>query len=198
MYGNATSDNSGGNVTNFAGNTGANGIRRLLIRFDLSTIPTNATVQTATLQMSIVKSAPTAPVVSHSIHKVTNSWVEGTGTGTGGGGMIVIGAASWAYRETATLAWTNPGCDFVGTESAVTSVGTGVQTVAWSGAGVVTDVQGWIANPSTNFGWVIRGQEGTAQSARVYASAEEPTASLQPVLTVNYTVPSSVDEWSMY
>ena len=46
--------------------------------------------------------------------------------------------------------------DFSGTVSADQSVGAIGQYV-WSSAQMVADVQSWLDNPSTNFGWLVKG-----------------------------------------
>ena len=65
---------------------------------------------------------------------------------------------------------------------------TGVGAYTWgSTAQLVADVQGWLNNPATNFGWALRGNEGLAQSAKSFATKESPTAGLRPVLTIDFT-----------
>ena len=64
--------------------------------------------------------------------------------------------------------------------------------------GLIADVQSWVANPAANFGWIILGDEAVPQSARVYASAENQTSILWPLLTVTYTVPARTEDWRAY
>ena len=61
-------------------------------------------------------------------------------------------------------------------------------TYTWSGSGLVADVQAWVSNPASNFGWVIRGNEITAGSAQRFNSREN--SSNPPQLTVTYQVPT--------
>ena len=60
-------------------------------------------------------------------------------------------------------------------------------TYAWSGSGLLADVQSWVSNPASNFGWVIRGNEITAGSAQRFNTREN--SSNPPQLTVTYQVP---------
>src|SRR5438874_12545186 len=75
IYSNAPTNNAGGGDTNRAGNTNGAGVRRTLIRFDLSAIPTSAAVSTASLQMT-VNNVPGSPFnTTHTLYILTNSWV---------------------------------------------------------------------------------------------------------------------------
>lgn len=198
VYSDGTSDNTGANPTNFSGQTQSHGVRRLLVKFDVSAIPSNATVQAVSLQMTIVRVSNISPADStHTLHRLNNSWVQGSGLGGGAGGQIIAGAASWLYRQTPSLAWTAPGGDYVGAPSASTYVGFSTGNFTWSGAGLVSDVQGWVANSTTNFGWILIGDETVLQSAREFGSADG-SAAQQPVLTVTYSVPSRVEDWVSY
>jgi hypothetical protein len=69
--------------------------------------------------------------------------------------------------------WTTPGGDFAAEASATASVG-GAETVGeWTGARLASDVQQWIDNPATNFGWAILSAiEGTTQRAKRFHSSE--------------------------
>jgi hypothetical protein len=54
---------------------------------------------------------------------------------------------------------------------------------------MVADVQSWVADPASNFGWMIAGDETFQQSAQRFHTSEHP--SNKPQLTVTYTVPSA-------
>jgi hypothetical protein len=81
--------------------------------------------------------------------------------------------------------WTNPGGDFVSTASATASLTGAGATYTWSGASMAADVQGWLNNPGTNFGWVLVGNETTNLTAYEFNSGEAATGG--PALTVTYT-----------
>jgi hypothetical protein len=38
---------------------------------------------------------------------------------------------------------------------------------------MATDVQGWIADPASNFGWILIGDEGQDGTAKMFASGED-------------------------
>jgi hypothetical protein len=50
---------------------------------------------------------------------------------------------------------------------------------------MVADLQLWLDQPGTNFGWILHVAGGQAGSGRQLASREDP--SFKPVLTVEYT-----------
>lgn len=201
IYSNATSDNGGAGTSNRAGRTGTAGLRRLLIKFDLSSIPAGATINSATLQFYVTHRTSGTPAYVFALHRLTNAWVEGTGNGQGSGGTVVTGATSWNYRQYSTVAWATAGGDYVGTISASTSIAaTNGITPQFTGAGMVADVQNWVRGTQPNYGWIMLGDEstGAANGARGFASAEATTASQRPLLTITYTPASSVNDWSVY
>ena len=51
---------------------------------------------------------------------------------------------------------------------------------------MVADVQAWVNNPSTNFGWLLQGDE-TQTSSKFFASRESANLALRPLLTITYT-----------
>jgi hypothetical protein len=42
------------------------------------------------------------------------------------------------------------------------------------------------------------GNEAAASTVKEFASREDPTAANRPALSVTFTPPAGVDEWSMY
>lgn len=85
--------------------------------------------------------------------------------------------------------WTTPGGDFVGTASASEVVnGTTIPSpYSWgSTAAMVADVQGWLDDPSTNFGWILKNEdEADATDFRAFLSRE--AADHNPQLVVTFT-----------
>ena len=49
------------------------------------------------------------------------------------------------------------------------------------------DVQAWLDDDSTNFGWLLRGDESTIFTARQFASRENLTVANRPLLTIDFT-----------
>jgi hypothetical protein len=125
------------------------------------------------------------------LSKVSRDWGEGaSNAGEPGGGGIQAepGDATWLHTFYSSVLWTTPGGDFSATASATTPITMENMTYTWSGSGLIADVQAWVSNPATNFGWIIRGNEVDAASAQRFNSGENP--SNPPQLTVTYQVPT--------
>lgn len=187
MYSEYTDNASGAGVTLFAGVTANDTLRRALIAFDLSMLPSGATVSSAQVDLRFALGQGSNNLMT--LHRVTQSWGEGTSNSGEAGGTGVfasVGDATWNYRFYNTSSWTNPGGDYVATASATTSVNSNA-AYAWTSAQLAADVQGWVTSPATNNGWILIGDEnGTLNAKRVW-SREATTAANRPKLTVNYT-----------
>jgi uncharacterized repeat protein (TIGR01451 family) len=173
-------------------NQSSNAIRRGAVKFDLSAVPAGSIILSATLtlHMSMTRSG----AESIDLHRALQNWGEGTsnaGLGTRGEGIgtqATTNDVTWIYTFFNTQRWNTPGGDFVPTASASTSVAD-VGSYQWTGAGVVADVQQWVNNPGTDFGWIITGNETTRQTAKQFDTKENATAANRPVLTIVYSVP---------
>lgn len=182
----------------FAGKTQGGDIRRALVRFDLSAIPTGATISSASMTLRQSRQRDSTQPEVMAIHRVLASWGEGTsnaGSPGGSGAPSTNGDATWIHRfynETPGLAqlWANAGGDFNETPSGTASVGSALTTYTWTGARMVTDVQGWIDDRSSNFGWILLGDETENQSARRFDSRESGTSANRPGLVVRYVIPA--------
>lgn len=195
MFSEALNNSNGAGKILFSGRTEGRAnteVRRALLKFNLSSIPANAQITSVSLQVSVVKAADntTAPH-SFSLHKVLNNWGEGTSSGLGRGSAATANDATWKYRLYSSSQWTTQGGDFVATPSATSSIHYSdfpLEYGIWNSAGMIADVNAWIANAANNFGWVIIGQEATLGSAKGFSSREE-TIFPKPTLTITYTQP---------
>lgn len=187
----------GGDDGVFVGRTGqaSGALRRGLFMFDLSNIPAGSTINSVSLSLSVTKNSFGAAPSTMTMHRLLGDWGEGNvvplGEG-GGGGTAAAGDATWLHQFRPGDLWTTAGGDFVAQASASATVTTSGTTATWNSTGpLVADVQGWIANPTQNFGWILRGNEGLASSARRFASSEfGPANSPQrPRLTIDFTPP---------
>ncbi|MGI8907879.1 MAG: DNRLRE domain-containing protein [Candidatus Sumerlaeaceae bacterium] len=180
--------------------TGGGKLRRGVIAFDVAaSVPAGSTISGATLKLTMTKSPPGASLVS--IHAVTADWGQGTSDAAaneGSGIAATTSDATWTKRFFNTASdWTAAGGDFNATPSATTSVDV-IGLYTWTSAATLSNVQGWFASPATNFGWLVRGDESVLATATRYSTKESPTTGNRPVLTITYTPPSSVNEWSLY
>lgn len=181
------SRSGGASTALFIGRTrGNNGtsFRRALIRFNLSSIPAGSQVTSATVRLRGTNGGSNTV----SLHKLSADWGEGTSTGSGQGGPASAGDATWTQRffGMANAMWTTPGGDFIATSSASQSVSSGT-TSSFSSSMLIADIQSWIDDQTTNFGWILIGEEAVSGSAVGVSSREGSTA---PELSITYTPPS--------
>jgi Dockerin type I domain len=165
-------------------------LRRGVLSFDLSSVPAGSTITSATLTLHM--SMTNSGAENFDLHLLQQNWGEGTsnsGSGGGNGSPATTNDVTWLdtfYDSTNPQFWTTAGGTFSSTVSATTSVND-VGFYSWTGAGLVSDVQQWVNQPSTNFGWILIGNETTAGTAKQFDTRENTTSADVPTLTVNYT-----------
>jgi plastocyanin len=160
--------------------------RRALVAFDLSGIPAGATIDNVTLTLNMNKTVVTSKAVR--LHRALADWGEGSsvapneqGTGT----PPTNGDATWIHTVVDGGTWTNPGGDFQPTASASTQVGsTGLYQ--WSSEQMTADVQAWVNDGATNFGWILVGDESASKTAKRF-DTKESDSGIKPVLTIEFT-----------
>jgi RHS repeat-associated protein/uncharacterized repeat protein (TIGR01451 family) len=152
-----------------------------LLRFDLSGIPANATVQAAVLTLTVEsREANTANAwLDLDVFKVLRGWQELQATwnqATGGVAWSQGGANGSGDREMARSATARVNADQGG-------------TVSFDLTGLV---QGWVSNPSGNQGLLLRPTLPINNFTMTYrfASANHTDANWRPKLTVTYTTPA--------
>ena len=61
----------------------------------------------------------------------------------------------------------------------------------WSDAGLIDDLNVWLATPSANFGWALLGDEATSPSAQRFYSRESAASggALRPILDLTFLAP---------
>lgn len=180
----------------YSGRTGQNFgpyVRRALVAFDLAAeVPTLSVVQSAQLKLLITRAGPSANRIFN-VHRLSETWGEGTSKNTlepnggGYGAVATTNDATWLRRffNTATPAWLTAGGSFAATASA-TSTQNG-SFVTWSSSThpqLKTDVQGWVTDPASNAGWIIRGDETTNETACQFSSRQE--GGVPPALEITY------------
>lgn len=184
---------SGAGPTMFAGRTApfGPGIRRALVQFDIAgSIPAGSTIDFVELRLFMSQTVSGSQPVT--VHRVTAAWGEaGSNSGINGGQGAAAepGDATWNYRFFSTNGWTNPGGDFVAAASATQNV-VGIGAYVWASPTLISDVQGWLDNPGTNNGWLVRGNENTDSTAKKFETRESATAINRPQLRIMYTPPS--------
>jgi hypothetical protein len=174
----------------FAGSTNASDKRRGLILFDIAgNVPAEATIDSVelTLFASRVSSIAEQGV---SLHRTLANWGAAGSHAIGEEGMgapAMAGDATWRHTFFNTGFWTNDGGDFAPTASATRMVG-GQGPYTWTSTPqTVADVQAWLDNPASNFGWTLVGDESNSFTAKRFDSLEGLIAGQRPLLTVNFT-----------
>ncbi len=193
IYRDQPGSSNGAGTGLFVGNN-ANQItstRRALLRFDLSAIPQNAFVTSASLGMFLEHAQTT--VTPLRLHRVTAGWGEGTSVGGGGGGSggpATAGDATWDARIFPGTSWTTAGGDFVAAASTTTLIGAADSSYTWpSSPSFVADVQQFLDQPAANFGWIVIGNETTTRTAKRFSSREADIVDDRPTLKISYLKP---------
>ena len=171
----------------FAGENGMGELRRGVLAFDLAgTIPAGSTITAVSLTMNMSMTPAGAKTVE--LHKLLADWGEGTShapMGEGDGAPATSNDATWRHRFFDSVFWTMQGGDFSATVTASQSVG-GVGQYTWSSAQMVADVQSWLDNPASNFGWLVLGDESAIATAKRFDTRESASP---PMLTIEFRVP---------
>jgi hypothetical protein len=180
----------------FIGNIASGAPRRSLLLFDVSSLPADVTVLEASLTLYVDRAGIASSNADlASLHRLTESWSEGSADGgTGGAGTPgEAGDTTWVWRSLGGAAQTVPGVPwraeggtFAPVSSAIAELPSkGVLTFSTT-PGLVADVQGWIERPGSNFGWILLGNEQRDQTARRILSRESVATGLRPELRVRY------------
>ena len=144
--------------------------RRALLSFDLSTIPVGASITSAILELYLETNATGTDVP---VHRVTRSWVEGTGDGAASDD-----GATWSTYD-GVNPWATAGGDYDATPAATTALGpSGFYT--WDLTSLVSD---WTGGAVPKEGLLLRGIGTTGQGPR-FTSSNSTNATRHPELTV--------------
>lgn len=188
------SDNNNGLGSLYAGETAAGAsfaLRRALIQFNVAgSIPAGSTITSVSLTLTLTKNGP-AGTAAFSLNPLLAAWSAGTATGIGGGAVPTPGSATWNYSSFNTNLWASAGGE-IGPSSGTTDIGTSVGSTYTfaSQSGMVSDVQGWLDNPGSNFGWALKAVNESPNniSAKELGSSES-TSTARPSLMITYTIP---------
>ena len=144
---------------------------RLLIKFDLSSVPKYAKVASASLGLFAVSGSAGDVFVQ----RIARDWSEGTCSG--GGGCTANGITWDTYDGSKN--WTAAGGDFDPAPAAKTTIG-GSSSVwyAWDITDLAAD---WVSGDQLNYGVLVMGS-GSANAT--FASSDNSTAGNRPKLTL--------------
>jgi spore coat protein A len=186
-----TTNSNGAGEHSFAGRTDDGYIRRGLLAFNLTnSIPPGSVITAVTLTLYMSRTRDTADNVS--LHRLVANWGEAASNAAqeeGRGIQALPGDATWYNRSYPTSTWATVGGDFVAGASATASVNK-EGFYSWSSVNLLADVQLWLNNPGTNFGWLIKGEETTTKTSKRFDTREVLTVTQRPVLTVDFIPPA--------
>lgn len=161
---------------------------RSLFQFNLASVPTNATVTSATLQIVVVGTGQ--PATNFDLCRMLKSWGEGVQDGL----TNAVNESSWNARFAPSSLWGagggQAGLDFIAVPSCTAPLAGPVSTNAFSSAGMIADLQLWLSQPGTNFGWILLASGEPAGTGKQIGSRESG-ATNSPVLELHYTVPAA-------
>lgn len=207
IFSDELNNSNGLGISLFAGRTGGDESRRALIAFDIAAVvPAGARIEEAELTLTSFRNSRSDASADDvfTLHAITTDWGEASAPGSdsgplgGGGTSAADGDATWLSSFHDGASWSTPGGDFVSSASAQQTVGLVTAPdslpVTWSGIGLVADVQNWLDNPASNFGWVVIGDSNNGErTARLFGSRERSEGT--PKLAIQYSVvpePSSL------
>lgn len=173
----------------FAGSTGRGSVRKALLAFDVAgVIPEGATINSVALTLNMSRTQAGAEDIA--LHRLLADWGEGVSdaaSNEGGGTAAATGDATWVHTVFDTQEWETEGGNFAA-QAAATQRVSEVGQYTWASTDeMVADVQSWLDDASTNFGWLLLGNEATTQTSKRFDSRENGTPGNRPVLDVEYT-----------
>jgi hypothetical protein len=171
----------------FTGVTAMAEIRRGVLAFDIAgSIQPGSTITGVSLSLNCSRVFNDTARTTE-LHKLLADWGEGTSDAPGeegDGTPATPNDATWRHRFFDTIFWAVQGGDFSATVSASQSVGP-VGHYTWNSAQMVADVQSWLDNPASNFGWLVLGDESGSGTAKRFDTRESASP---PVLTIEFII----------
>jgi hypothetical protein len=172
MFENVPNNSGGGTAGIFSGTNNTPSKRRGLIAFNIAgSVPAGATITGVELSMYLAN-APNTNNQTIELHRMLFNWGENSAdtsspaiNGAGNGVAALSGDATWNENFFGASTWTSLGTTTApGATNAFSATSSGTAVVGgaidlqqkWlSTAALISDVQGWLDNPATNFGWAI-------------------------------------------
>ncbi len=153
-----------------------NKLMRSLLQFDLSNIPNNVVVNSATLSLWVKD--VTGANVTINARTVTNSWNEAQVT--------------WKARDkAANLNWTSLGGDYSATVLSSTSLNLGVKNV-WASWDLTSATASWVATPASNLGVILESPVTNPKNETKFKSSDDGTANQRPKLEICYSAAATL------
>ncbi|MDB6056480.1 MAG: hypothetical protein JWO95_324 [Verrucomicrobiales bacterium] len=197
----APNNNMGGQTYVNAGSNMQAVRNRGLLRFDLSQIPPGSVITSATLTVSVIGVPTDGPAGSiFDLHRMLKPWGEGSElalVGAGRGSPATTNEATWNDRFAyANAPWVNPGgeadADYIADSTAEKFI-SDASFYDFRFGTLAQDVQFWLNNPQSNFGWMLTARdESQISTARRFGSREDPNNT--PLLDINFIPATHIDQ----
>jgi hypothetical protein len=172
-------------------------IRRAVLYFNVTgSIPYGAVVESVALTLYLNKG--NGGVREVRVHRLLTDWGEGASAVNGGGlgAPAESGDATWLHTFYPHAFWGHRGGRYSGRVSAAQLVGSSgggndmPGSYTWENTDrMVDDVRRWLKDPARNYGWILVGDESVKQTAKQFASRENVSPDLRPMLEVTYSLP---------
>jgi hypothetical protein len=200
-------NSAGGSGFFLSGTTQNRTLNRALLQFDVaSAIPAGSQITAVGLQLEVTRQPMDGFEASlFGLHRMLRSWGEGgtvvTDNNGGLGAPAAPGDATWNDRFAFDTPWLMPGgaagTDFAANFSSSTLI-YGVDVYNFEGTlDMIADVQAWLDNPGTNYGWMLKTQsEDLPFTARRFASREDPNGA-GPLLFIEYQLVPEPGTWAL-
>ncbi len=168
-------------------------LRRGVLEFDVSVIPSAAQITSVSLDLTIIDVPGSAQDGTAGLHLALSEWGEAGSNGNGQGAPSQTGDATWVHTFYDTESWNNAGGDFMLTPSASSSFTSGSTNINFSStAELIADVSTWVQDNQSNHGWVLLGDEVNNGNSRSVGSLDNTTTDSRPILTIEYFVPEDL------
>ncbi len=167
--------------------------RRGLVLFDLEAFADSVAgqqieIHAVSVRLNLTQGAGTPTTVS--MHRLFADWGEGDSDASGnegGGAAATPGSATWLHTFSDTSFWSTPGGDFAAVASGTFAMNPQA-TYTFSSEGLRQDVLAWLDDPSSNFGWMLLGDESQFGTARRFDSRRYGDPTTRPLLEIDYSV----------
>ena len=167
-------------TTNFCGSASAvrdagtwsSLVRRTLLRFDTSSIPTTAVVSAATLDLSLSQALGASVPMGVRAYRVTSGWLN---------------SATW--NSNGAVPWSGGNYDS-SVLLASTQVGPAAGHYTWAVSPAA--VQSWVNGSVSNYGLLLRTVDESVTGAFRFASGAAADPTTRPKMTITYNTPPTV------
>ena len=186
---NSTSNYGGSSNSSMSLNGNSGSRRKPILYFDLTSIGSASTITSASLQLTYSSSISSSNASSSnknpfpaSIYKLSRLWTE-----TGVTWSKTNGSTSWGSSGAS-----NSSSDYSATDAGTfASSNWGVKSsgATATSSDITNMIQGWITNPTSNYGMVIAPASASSSYSVKFGSRDNSTSSYRPKLTVVYTTP---------